>query len=88
MNSPDNILACEFIGLETKIGKSSNTQIVGLKGKIVDETKFTFILETERGQKIIPKKHSRWDFFFNDKTLSVSGDKISKRSHQRMVLKP
>ena len=87
MNSPENILASEFIGLRAKIVESSNTQIVGLEGKIIDETKSTFALETKHGQKIIPKKYSKWSFFFDDKTMSVSGNEISKRSHERMVLK-
>ncbi len=38
MITVDNITSHEFIGLHTEITKSSNPQIIGLNGRIVDET--------------------------------------------------
>ena len=39
MITADNILSHEFIGLETEITNSTNPQIIGLNGRIEDETK-------------------------------------------------
>lgn len=39
MITPENIARHEFIGLETSIVESDNLQVVGLHGKIIDETK-------------------------------------------------
>ena len=50
-----NITSHEFIGLNTKIVESSNPQIVGLNGTVIDETKSMFTLNTENGIKSIAK---------------------------------
>ena len=46
MITPENIAVHELIGLETEIVNSSNKEILGLKGIIVDETKFMFVIKT------------------------------------------
>ena len=51
----DTISRHEFIGLETKIIDSSNPQVVGLNGTIINETKSMFTINTEKGMKMIPK---------------------------------
>ncbi len=78
----------EMIGLYTTIVESANRQIVGLSGKIVDETKSTFVLETVNGIKMIPKEHSNWKFICDGKLVVVKGSSILKRSYERMGVKP
>ena len=39
MITADNIISHEFIGLHTEIIKSTNPQVIGLNGRIMDETK-------------------------------------------------
>lgn len=79
------MLSHELIGLTTKIQNSSNTQIIGLTGKVIDETKSMLILETKNGVKTVPKKVCDWEFFLDDVNFIVSGKKIEKRPYERLV---
>jgi ribonuclease P protein subunit POP4 len=45
-----------LIGRRIKIVESPNRQLVGISGKVVDETKNTLILRTKNGDKRLIKK--------------------------------
>lgn len=64
-----NIHKHELIGLNAQIVNSDDKRWVGLKGKIVDETKNTFRIETSGREKIIPKKGTQL-------ALKISGDEV------------
>ncbi len=51
MITADNISRHEFIGLDTQITKSSNQQVIGLNGTIINETKSMFTINTKKGVK-------------------------------------
>jgi ribonuclease P protein subunit POP4 len=87
MITAENITRHELIGLETSIVKSSNSQVVGLHGKIIDETKSMFAIETETGIKTMPKENSVWQFNLNGVTAIIDGKTIAKRSYERMGVK-
>lgn len=88
MITQDNITKHEMIGMNVKIIRSTNPQIVGLNGTVVDETKSMFTLKTVKGFKMVAKKDSVWEFLLNngDKSI-IEGKKIAKRPHERMVIK-
>jgi len=77
----------EFIGKEAEIVRTRNKQLLGLKGKIVDETKnsFKFLVNRRnfRELKIILKK----DNIFIIGRKMVEGNKIMRRSEDRIKLK-
>ena len=77
----------ELIGLQTQIVDSSNKALVGLSGKIVDETKSMFIMETKTGTKMFTKQHSNWKFTLNDQEYIIDGNVISKRPEDRIKVK-
>ena len=83
----ENIINHELIGIQASVTESCNKQIVGLSGRILDETKSMFTLDTLRGIKRIPKANSSWKFDLEGKNIIVNGDLISKRSHERMAQK-
>ena len=83
----DTISRHEFIGLETKIIDSSNPQVVGLNGTIINETKSMFTLNTQKGMKMIPKLTNDWGFSINGKKLTVKGTSIAKRPYERIGAK-
>ena len=87
MITAENITRHELIGLETSIVKSSNSQMVGLHGKIIDETKSMFAIETAMGMKTIPKQNSIWQFNLDGMSTLVDGNTIAKRSFERMGVK-
>ena len=84
MITKDNIYQHEFIGLDSKITQSSNTQLIGLNGTITDETKSMFTLNTKNGIKSIPKANSLWRFSLKDGEVVLEGKKIAKRSFDRL----
>lgn len=77
----------EFIGKEAEIVRTRNKQLLGLKGKIVDETKssFKFLVNRRnfRELKIILKKDNT---FIIGKRM-FEGNKIMKRPEERIKLK-
>lgn len=84
MITRDNITMHELIGMNTEISNSSNPQVIGLNGKIVDETKSMITLSTAKGMKSIPKSNNEWKFTVEGKEIIVNGSRIAKRSSDRL----
>jgi len=76
-----NILNEEHIGREVII-ESKNKHIDGLKGKIIDETKNTYLIKTERGKKRVIKNQIK--IIFLNERLRVDGKKLIKRPEDRV----
>ncbi len=84
MITADNITSHEFIGLHTEIVQSSNPQIIGLNGRIIDETKSMFRINTENGIKSIAKSKNSWKFSIENQDIVIDGSKIAKRPFDRI----
>ena len=74
----------DFIGQEVFITQSKNKEIIGMKGKVVMETKNMITLNTENGKKNIPKDIC--EFSNNQGRLETDSTKLSKRPHERMEI--
>jgi len=84
MITADNIRSHEFIGLDTEIVQSTNPQVIGLNGRIINETKSMFTINTENGVKSIAKSTNDWKFSIQNKDIIVDGSKIAKRPFDRI----
>lgn len=84
MITAENITSHEFIGLNTEIIASSNPQVIGLNGRIINETKSMFTINTQRGIKSISKSQNNWKFSIQNKDVIVEGTKIAKRPFDRI----
>ena len=84
MITTDNIRSHEFIGLDTEIVQSTNPQVIGLNGRIINETKSMFTINTEKGVKSIAKSTNDWKFSIQNKDIIVDGSKIAKRPFDRI----
>ena len=84
MITENNIHVHEMIGLKSEIVKSNNTEILGLNGTIINETKNMFTLDTKSGIKNIPKDHNIWKISFNHKEKEIDGSTLLKRPHERL----
>ena len=84
MITADNIVSHELIGLNTEITQSTNPQVVGLNGRIINETKSMFTINTEKGLKSIAKSTNNWKFSIKGQDIVVDGSKIAKRSFDRI----
>lgn len=72
----------EMIGKTMEVINSSNKDMVGIHGKIVDETKNAIVIASEGQRKTILKKGST--FRIGDNT--VKGDEIAVRPEDRVKL--
>lgn len=84
MMTAENITSHELIGMNTEVTNASNPQIIGLNGRIVDETKSMIRINTTKGIKSIVKSNSDFKFIVENKEIIVSGSKITKRSFDRL----
>jgi ribonuclease P protein subunit POP4 len=64
--------------------KSNNEQIIGISGKIIDETKSMLFLNTVNGIKKIPKGNTEWKFSFDKNESMVNGNLLTKRPQERL----
>jgi len=87
MITQENIAIHELIGLDAEILDSTNKQIIGLSGRIVDETKFMLTLDTKGGLKMVPKHNNKWQFKLDDTQAVIDGTILNRRSHDRLGAK-
>ena len=80
----ETISEYDLIGQEIAITQSKNKDIVGLKGKVIMETKNMITVNTDNGKKNIPKDICQ--FSNNQGILETDSTKLSKRPHERMEI--
>ena len=78
-----NLLYSTFIGLNVEIINSSQRNLVGLKGSIVDETKNLIVIESKGKEVQVPKVSSVFRFYLSGGTVDVEGRKITFRHYER-----
>ena len=84
MITRENLTLHELVGIQAEILDSSNRSLIGLNGRIEDETKSMIALNTKNGMKMIAKKSCVWGFEINYDRVVVKGSKIAKRSYDRL----
>ncbi len=87
MITPDNIFRHELVGLHAVIVNATNSQMIGISGTVIDETKSMLILDTKSGTKMIPKNTSKWRFDVAGRHIHINGEQITKRSAERLMIK-
>ena len=80
----ETISEYDLIGQEITITQSKNKEIVGLKGKVIMETKNMITVNTDDGKKNIPKDICQ--FSNNQGILETDSTKLRKRPHERMEI--
>jgi len=77
-----NVIHAEWIGKYAKVISSTN-QSLGIEGMIVDETRNTVVIETQKGVKKV-QKHGT---VFEIEGEEVSGDDVLAAPEERIKLK-
>ncbi|MHC1635916.1 MAG: ribonuclease P protein component 1 [Candidatus Methanospirareceae archaeon] len=87
--TPSNLLQHELIGLKIKIEESSNKNMIGLSGVVVDETRNMLIIEDEKSrEKKIPKAYNTFIFELEDGVkVRVRGEMLISRPEDRIKKK-
>jgi ribonuclease P protein subunit POP4 len=86
MQKPTNITKHELIGLEVEVIQSKNADNIGIKGKIIDETKNMFIITVDGKEKKVAKENSQFTFKIpNGKELVVEGSLLVGKPETRIT---
>jgi ribonuclease P protein subunit POP4 len=73
-----------IIGLEVEITEAGCKGYIGLKGRIVDETKNTFLLENDKVRRV-PKKGVKFRFITsNGRDIELNGSMLIHRPEDRI----
>ena len=79
----DDVVRHELIGLTIKITKAKNPSLVGLSGKILDETKNSFVIGKDSERKTVLKNHII-ELIIVEKNIKVQGKVLMKRPEERI----
>jgi len=79
-----NVTKYELIGLDIKIVSSKNQDLLGLKGKIIDETKNMLIIQSNNQIKKIIKDQVTLELKMNNKLMQIDGKLLTGRSEERI----
>ena len=69
-------LRTEFIGKDVKVDN--------IRGRIIDETKNTITLESEKKRKVLFKNNITFETKINNKTIQIKGEILTKRPEERI----
>lgn len=84
MIDKNNILIHEFIGLEVEVAKSTCRNLIGKRGRVIDETKNTIEIEKDGVTKTVPKRASTFRFCLpSGGNVEVEGRLIEYRPEDR-----
>jgi len=83
--NPQNILQHELIGLRTEVEDSTNREVEGLSGTVVDETRNMLVIENASGKgKKIAKAGTTFVFALPEVRVRLRGDMLVSRPEDRI----
>ncbi len=76
----------ELIGLQVVIRDHTDPTLVGVRGRVIKETKNTLVIETEGGRKLVVPKFGGIFLFKIPKHrfVSIAGDTLIGRPEERL----
>ncbi len=80
MNKRD-FMRSELIGLDVDVLSAPYS---GISGKVVDETKNTFTIDSAGTERMVPKPGNEFRFAYNGSTISIRGSEILHRPEDRI----
>ncbi len=85
MRTAENLPRHELIGLPVEIVESTDPNIKGLVGTVIDETRNMLIIEQNKREIRVPKKQCEFRFTLQNKDkVQVSGQLIFGRPEERL----
>ena len=89
MITPQNLVRHELIGLRVKIADSTNKALIGLQGRVVDESRNTLTIEAKGKEKSLIKDQCVFSFFLPGQRarVRVDGKVIVARPEDRVKKK-
>jgi len=84
MINPEDLVRHELIGLNVKIASSSNLVMIGIHGKVVDESRNTLTIETKAGPRTAIKDQCEFSFKLGKEWVRVDGKLLVARPEDRV----
>ena len=82
---PSTLVKHELVGLDVVVSDSTNQQIIGMRGKVIDETRNTLTLETSSGTKNVVKDQCVFLFTLpSGEAVEVNGKLLVARPEDRI----
>lgn len=82
--NPRDVIRHELIGLEAEIVKAKNPSLVGIKGKIIDETRNTITIRQEKKMKRILKEQAVFNIKVENRIIQLDGKLLVGRPEERI----
>jgi len=82
--SSSDIRRREFIGLEAEVVESTCDQYLGIKGRVVDESRNTLTIQQDGKDKMVPKDCCRFKLYEGSEAHTISGKDIKFRPEDRI----
>ena len=83
MTTQKEIVRGELIGLSIEVIDAKNPSVVGIKGKIIDETKNTIVIQSDKVKKLI-KNQIKMKIKLKDKIIEIDGKNLVGRPEDRI----
>lgn len=88
MITQKNIVKHELIGLGVEIADSKNPSNKGVKGTVINETRNTLVIETDKGEKTLLKEQCVFVFELPDGgKIRIDGKLLVSRPEDRIKKK-
>jgi ribonuclease P protein subunit POP4 len=88
MVTPKDLVLHELIGLEVRVASSTNKQLEGLSGKVIDESRNMLKVETPGGEKSLAKQDCVFSFHLpSGEWVKVQGSLLLARPEDRIKKK-
>ena len=84
---PKDIVKGELIGLSIEVTAAKNPTLVGLRGQIIDETKYTLTIEDGHISKKVLKEQVSITTTIHNKIVTVDGRALIARPEERIKKK-
>ena len=85
MKVTSDVIRYELIGTEAEVAKSRDPGYAGISGKVIDETRNTFVILREGERKRIIKESAIFRFKFSDGTVvEIDGKLLVGRPENRL----
>ena len=89
MKVSPSIVQNELIGLDIEVVKSPNSNLIGIAGRVVNETRNTFTIFQENKEKMIIKEDAIFNFCLQNGTIiEIDGKILIGRPEDRIKKRP
>lgn len=83
--APDNLIYHELIGLPVQVVDAANPSLIGIGGRVVDETRNTLVIEEDEVERRVPKDVATLVFTIPDgRRVKVSGSLLLSQPEDRI----